>query len=126
MPARRLAFLAAVTAACASAPARPPPPPPPAAAPPAVAPPAVAPAPAAPAPAPATGLAFSVEPRDARISVDGAPRGTVAELGTGGVLTLPPGIYQVSLASPGHVTWRAEVAVRSAVERIEVKLVKKP
>ena len=121
MPARRLAFLAAVTAACASAPARPPPPPPPAAAPP-----AVAPAPAPAAPAPATGLAFSVEPRDARISVDGAPRGTVAELGTGGVLTLPPGIYQVSLASPGHVTWRAEVAVRSAVERIEVKLVKKP
>jgi len=118
MPARRLAFLAALTAACASAPSRPPPPAPPAA-------PAAAPAPAAPAAA--TGLAFAVEPRDARIAIDGEARGSVADLaGSGGVLALPPGIYQVSLASPGYVTWRAEVAVRSAVERIEVTLVRKP
>jgi hypothetical protein len=68
-----------------------------------------------------------VDPRDAEIAIDGASRGTVAELeGSGGVLSLPPGIYQVSLKCPGYVTWRAEVAVRSAVERIDVRLVKKP
>jgi hypothetical protein len=122
MPARRLAFVAALTAACASAPARPPPAPPPAA--PASAPAAI---PTAPPSAAATGLAFAVEPREALISIDGGARGTVADLaGSGGVLSLPPGIYQVSLASPGYVTWRAEVAVRSAVERIDVRLVKKP
>ena len=119
MPARRLAFLVALTAACASAPARPPPPPPAA--------PVAVPAPPRPASAAATGLAFAVEPREARIAIDGEARGTVADLaGSGGVLSLPPGIYQVSLASPGYVTWRAEVAVRSAVERIDVRLVKKP
>jgi hypothetical protein len=118
MPARRLALLAALSVACASAPARPPPSP----AAPAAAP---APAPAAPASAAATGLAFAVEPREARIAIDGESRGTIADL-AGGVLSLPPGIYQVSVSSPGYVTWRAEVAVRSAVERIDVRLVKKP
>ena len=125
MPSRRLAFLAVfVSVACASAPAeRPPPSAPPAPAP-ATAP---SPLPAAPAPAAATGLAFSVSPREAEIAIDGQPSGTVADLAAaGGVLILPPGIYQVSLKSAGYVTWRAEVAVRSSVERIDVKLVKKP
>jgi hypothetical protein len=95
--------------------------------PPALPPPTLAPAPVAPGPAAVTGLAFAVEPRDAQIAVDGEPRGTVADLAAaGGVLVLPPGIYQVSLKSAGHQTWRAEVAVRSSVERIDVKLVKKP
>jgi hypothetical protein len=124
MEARRIAALAALAvgvAACASAPAVPSPP---AAA---SAPPAAAAAAPAPAPGPATGLEFLVEPRAALIAIDGAPRGSVADLApTNGVLALPPGIYQVSLQSPGYVTWRAEVAVRASRERIEVKLVKKP
>jgi hypothetical protein len=122
MPVRRPAFLAfLVSAACASAPERPPPPAPTPSAP------VAAPAPVAPAPAGVTGLAFLVEPREAQIAIDGELRGTVADLaGAGGVLALPPGIYQVSLKSAGYVTWRAEVAVRATVERIEVKLVKKP
>jgi hypothetical protein len=124
MEARRLAWFAAlaVGAACATAPA----PVPPAAA---VAPTAAAAPAAVPAPAPglATGLELVVDPKDALVSVDGTPRGSVADLAAaGGVLALPPGIYQVSLQSPGYVTWRAEVAVRTARERIEVRLVKKP
>lgn len=121
MHARRVALLAALATGCASAKtasSRPPVSPAPA---------AVA-EPAAPAaPGVSIGLLFVVEPRDAQIFLDGEERGTVAGLAaTGGVLTLAPGIYQVSLKSPGYVTWRAEVAVRSARERIEVKLVKKP
>lgn len=79
----------------------------------------------APAPElPATGLAFQVEPASAEILVDGESRGTVAALQSG-ALGLPSGIYQVSLRAPGFVTWRAEVAVRSARERIEVTLARK-
>ena len=41
------------------------------------------------------------------------------------MLGLAPGIYQVSLKAPGYVTWRAEVAVRAAREKIEVRLARK-
>lgn len=74
-----------------------------------------------------TGLVFTVEPLDAEIAVDGRPVGAVDALaGARGFLPLPPGIYQVSLKAPGHVTWRAEVAVRSSTEPIRVKLTRKP
>ncbi len=72
---------------------------------------------------PASGLEFAVDPTVAEIFVDGRRRGTVDELAaSGGILALPPGIYQVSLKAAGRITWRAEVAVGSARERIEVKL----
>ncbi len=99
----------------------------PAAPPAAAAAPAPAPAPAAvaaPAPGPATGLELLVEPATASIVVDGEKRGTVGEL-PAGILGLAPGIYQVSLGAPGYVTWRAEVAVRTGRERIEVRLAPK-
>lgn len=116
-----LAFAAAASLACASAP-KPAPAPAPAAAPAPVA----APAPRAPAAA-VTGLVFAVEPREAQVSVDGQPYGTVADLAAReGLLPLAPGIYQVSLKAPGYTTWRAEVAIRSGTERIRVTLVKKP
>ena len=73
---------------------------------------------------PATGLELSVVPASAEIFVDGDSRGVVSELASG-VLGLAPGIYQVSLEAPGHVTWRAEVAVRAGRERIDVRLAKK-
>ena len=121
MIARRLTLFVifAIAAGCASAPARSPAP---------HAAPAPAPAPAVtPAPGATSGLEFLVEPGEAVVAVDGVERGSVAEIvAAGGVLPLAPGIYQVSLRSPGFVTWRAEVAVRSSRERIEVKLVKKP
>jgi hypothetical protein len=114
-------FLAVVSLACASAPK---PAPGPEQAPAAA--PVAAPAPRAPAAA-ATGLVFAVEPREAQISVDGQPYGTVAGLaGRDGLLPLAPGIYQVSLKAPGYATWRAEVAIRSGTEPIRVTLVKKP
>jgi glucose/arabinose dehydrogenase len=123
MPTLRLAVVTAALAlaACAGGKAAPPPA--------AQAPDPAAPAPAARAPAPsaplpATGLELAVEPATAEVLVDGEPRGLVDELASG-VLGLPPGIYQVSLRAPGHVTWRAEVAVRAGRERIEVRLARK-
>jgi hypothetical protein len=74
-----------------------------------------------------TGLRFNVDPPDAQISIDGAPRGAVGELADRqGLLPLAPGIYQVSLKAPGFVTWRAEVALGATVETLKVSLVKKP
>ncbi len=108
-------------AGCASAPpARP------AEAPTAAAPAAVA-APAAPAPSSGpSGLSFQVEPAEAQILIDGKPYGTVATVGNGGVVPLQPGLHQVSVKCAGYETWRAEVAVRNAVEPIRVTLVKRP
>jgi len=124
MPMFRLVVVssALALAACAGGKAAPPPaaqPPAPAAAPEQ---PARAAAPAAPLPA--TGLELEVEPSSAEILVDGEARGAVSDLASG-VLGLAPGIYQVSLRAPGYVTWRAEVAVRAARERIEVRLARK-
>jgi hypothetical protein len=120
MSARRLALLVLIAAGAACASSPPVPSPAPAAR-------TEAPPTPAAAPLPAVGLEFVVEPGDAQIFLDGAERGTVADLAPSGfVLPLPPGIYQVSLRSAGYVTWRAEVAVRSQRERIEVTLVKKP
>lgn len=120
MHARRLALLAALATACASAKTA-------SSRPPVSQAPASVAEPAAPAaPGVSIGLLFVVEPRDAQIFLDGEERGTVAGLaGTGGVLTLAPGIYQVSLHAPGYVTWRAEVAVRAGREKIEVRLVRR-
>jgi glucose/arabinose dehydrogenase len=126
MSASRLAAVAAALAlaACAGGKAAPPPAAAAARAEPAPAPePAVPAAPAA-APLPATGLELAVEPAGAEIFVDGDSRGVVSDL-SAGVLGLAPGIYQVSLKAPGYVTWRAEVAVRTGREKIDVRLAKK-
>jgi hypothetical protein len=90
--------------------------------------PAAPPGPAPRAPdAAVTGLLFAVDPPAAEISIDGAPRGAVADLADrNGLLPLAPGIYQVSLKAPGFVTWRAEVALGTKVESIKVNLVRKP
>jgi hypothetical protein len=40
------------------------------------------------------------------------------------VLSVKPGIYQVSLKRPGFVTWRAEVTVGDGAEAIQVIMVK--
>ena len=93
--------------------------------------PSAAPSPADAAPrapdAAVTGLVFTVEPADAQISIDGNPRGSVADLADRrGLLPLAPGIYQVSLKAAGYVTWRAEVALRAGTESIRVELARKP
>jgi hypothetical protein len=75
----------------------------------------------------ARGLDFEVLPASAVIVIDGVPRGTVADLATAhGLLPLKPGIYQVSLAAEGYLTWRAEVAVGEKAEVIRVLLRKVP
>jgi hypothetical protein len=82
-------------------------------------------APAAPAVArPASGLEFVVSPREAEIEIEGVRRAGAMALASesGGVVALPPGVYRVSIRHPGYATWRGEVSVASAVERIEVTL----
>jgi hypothetical protein len=82
--------------------------------------------PVAPA-VPESALRFVVTPAEAEIAIDGNPAGRVADLGgQGGLLSLAPGIYQVSLKATGYVTWRAEVALRAGTETIRVTLAKKP
>lgn len=121
-----LALVAAVTLGCASAPR------------PAATPVAAQPAPSTQqAPPPAvtrlapgvaeSALRFVVTPPEAEIAIDGNAAGRVADLAAqGGLLSLAPGIYQVSLKAPGYVTWRAEVALRAGTETIRVTLAKKP
>lgn len=68
------------------------------------------------------GLAFSVEPGDAEVIVDGRSLGSAAALARGGALALEAGLYQVTLRRAGYATWRAEVAVGATVETIRVAL----
>ncbi|HUB09833.1 MAG TPA: PEGA domain-containing protein [Myxococcales bacterium] len=75
-------------------------------------------------PSPGSGIRFFVDPPDAEVLVNGRDLGSVARLGADGSLRLTPGIYRVTLRHPGFETWRAEVAVRGAFERIQVQLVK--
>jgi hypothetical protein len=71
-----------------------------------------------------SGLFFSVTPTDAEIFIDGKARAKVADLeASGGVLSIKPGIYQVSLKRHGFVTWRAEVTVGDGAEAIQVTMV---
>lgn len=75
-----------------------------------------------PAPVEVSGLSFAVEPADAEVVIDGQPAGTVAGLRPGGVIPLPPGLYQVTLKRAGYATWRAEVAVHTGIQSIRVTL----
>lgn len=83
-----------------------------------------APGPRAPA-VPRAGLRLVVAPADAEVEIDGVHRGLASALAakTGGVVALPAGVHRVSIRRDGYQTWRAEVAVGAAVERIEVRLV---
>jgi hypothetical protein len=110
----RLLAVSIAAAACASSPPAVPP-----------APVSAAPAPAsAPAALPATGLALTVFPRDAEVEIEGVRRAPASTLAadSGGIVPLAPGVYRVSVRHPRYSTWRAEVSVGSAVERIEVTL----
>jgi hypothetical protein len=111
----RLLAVSIVAAACASSPPAAPAPHP--SAPPA----AVG---AAPAALPATGLALTVVPGDAEVEIEGVRRAPASALAaeSGGIVPLAPGVYRVSVRHPRYSTWRAEVSVGSAVERIEVTL----
>ncbi len=120
MPAKLLLTLAATLAlACASAPAADPAP-------------APEPQPIAEPnrePAPPTcpnepGLCFEVEPADAQLVVDGESKGSLSELAPTGpyFLDLESGIYQIMLRREGYTTWRGEVSVREASEKIKVTL----
>ncbi|HEX4951772.1 MAG TPA: protein kinase [Thermoanaerobaculia bacterium] len=96
--------------------------------------------PAAPATAPAgkemvlvevrEAIAFRVEPRTARVLVDGSDRGGVSLYGGlgRGWLRLAPGRHRISLVAPGHRAVDFEVEVAQAAEerrrRIEVRLAK--
>lgn len=75
-------------------------------------------------------IAFRVEPRAARVLVDGTDRGWVGLYGGlgRGWLRLAPGRYRISLVAPGHrpVEFEVEVAqgAKERRRRIEVRLAK--
>lgn len=70
---------------------------------------------------------MAVIPSDAEVFLDGRRLGPASALGgADGVLSLEPGVYQITVRKKGFETWRAEVAVGDRVERIEVSLVPGP
>lgn len=71
---------------------------------------------------PTSGLVFEVEPASAELIIDGQSHGPVPSA----ALSLPPGVYQVSLKAAGYVTWRAEVSVTARIERVKVRLPQQP
>jgi len=82
-------------------------------------------APVEPAPQ-ATGLRFEVQPAEAEIVIGGESYGSAVDSdGASRVVSLPPGLYQVSIRHAGYTTWRAEVSVSDAMEIIRVSLVKR-
>lgn len=72
----------------------------------------------------ATGLRFDVMPEGARVFVDGRAMGFARQLGA--LVTLAPGVHQVSVQAEGHATWRAEVMVGDRPEPIQVTLTASP
>ena len=72
------------------------------------------------------GIKIDVQPPDAELVIDGQSYGRVAEMRVpNGVLSLKPGLYQVSLKREGYLTWRAEVTVGDKSELLKVALVKR-
>ncbi|RKH06029.1 PEGA domain-containing protein [Corallococcus sp. CA047B] len=72
----------------------------------------------------ATGLRFDVMPEGARVFVDGRAVGFARQLES--LVTLAPGVHQVSVRAAGHATWRAEVMVGDRPEPIQVTLTASP
>ena len=73
-----------------------------------------------------TGLNLSIEPPDAKVFLDDAPIGSGAEIASrGGVVELKPGIYRLLVKRPGYQTVRAEVAVQSKIEALQIRMEKR-
>jgi eukaryotic-like serine/threonine-protein kinase len=77
-------------------------------------------------------IAFRVEPRDARVLVDGVLRGPAARfgggLGRGGWLELPPGMHRVTLVAPGRrrVDLAVEVTSGASEKRQKIEMTLPP
>jgi hypothetical protein len=72
------------------------------------------------------GIKIDVQPPDAELVIDGQSYGRVAQMRVAnGVLSLKPGLHQVSLKRDGYLTWRAEVTVGDKSELLRVALVKR-
>lgn len=73
-----------------------------------------------------SGFRLDVDPSDAELTVDGKELGPVNAVPlTDGVLSLDPGVHQISLQRKGYQTWRAEVSLGNQVEALKVNLVKR-
>jgi hypothetical protein len=66
-------------------------------------------------------VTVEVDPPDAEVDIDGAPRGAASSLG--GTLTLTRGTHQIVLHKPGFEIWRGEVEVQNQTEKLTVTLV---
>jgi hypothetical protein len=62
-----------------------------------------------------------VRPPDAVLVIDLETHGPVSAL-PGARVMLKPGVYQISLEKEGYRTWRAEMAIRDALEVVKVEL----
>jgi hypothetical protein len=75
----------------------------------------------------ASGLIFDVRPSTAEIFVGAQSFGRIDALPEGDrFLSLPPGLYRVSLKSPGHRTWRAEVLLGEQPQQLSLTLAPLP
>ncbi|MCP3143550.1 peptidase associated/transthyretin-like domain-containing protein [Pyxidicoccus xibeiensis] len=72
------------------------------------------------------GLRFDVLPPRAQVIVNGRLVGTAEHLRSAGGVLLLPGLHQVSIRHPGHVTWRSQVAVGERLEPLQVTLTPLP
>jgi hypothetical protein len=73
-----------------------------------------------------SGFRLDVDPSDAELTVDGKELGPVNAVPLAdGVLSLDPGVHQLSLQRKGYQTWRAEVSLGNQVEPLKVNLVKR-
>jgi hypothetical protein len=70
---------------------------------------------------PASGLHVTVTPQDAEVIVGKTSYGPANQLDSG-LVELGPGIHRVTIRKDGYEPWRAEVAVRSGLEELDVVL----
>lgn len=68
-------------------------------------------------------LLSGCEPPGAQIKVDGAGRGTVAEVNRRGGLSVTPGVHRLELTHPGYRSYRIELRVgKGRSERLNIQL----
>jgi len=67
-------------------------------------------------------ILFECTPPDARVTVDGEPVATAAEISARGGLTLAPGLHRLEISHPGFRPYRLELNLKDQTETIKVQL----
>ncbi len=66
------------------------------------------------------GVALTVTPDDAEVSIDGVSRGKAAGLDP--IIDLKPGLYTLLVARPGYAAYRVEFTVSDKTESFVIRL----